>query len=1018
MLAEIALSTEMHAGEGRRETRQPHEDGKGRRQRFASPLALVWGWILSVALTLLSGSAAAETEFFYRCVEGDDLRLAYYSEDHAYIIPHLARCFENSLRFHKRLFHYTPSEPVTVLLQDFDDFGYAGTTTIPYNYLTLGIEPFEQIYDTCPTNERLNWVMNHELVHVLACDQAAGRDRFFRRLFRGKVSATDSNPLSMLYSYLTSPRRYAPRWYHEGLAVFMETWMAGGIGRVLGGYDEMVFRTMVRDGSYFYEYVGLESEGTTQNFQIGQTAYLYGTRFVSYLAYHYGPEKVLRWAQRPSGSAPGYAAQFRRLYGRSLDDEWSRWIAWERGWQQANLDSIRQYPTTPYRVLSRQPLGSASRAFLDPERRRLYTAVRYPGEFAQIAAIDIDSGELSKVCEVTSPGLYYVASLAYDPDGDTLFFTTDNGGRWRDLNAVDLATGEVRCLIEDSRAGDLVFSRPDGALWGVQHHLGKARLVRFPPPYTAWQELLVLPYGKDLFDIDVSLDGQQITGTLAEVDGSQRLIRLDIAGLFLGLSAYDVLWEFKDNTAANFVHSADGRHLYGTSYYTGTSNVFRYDFESQEMACLSNCETGFFRPLPAPPDSLVVFRFTGDGLQPVMIPERAIDDVAPVRYLGQAIVEAHPVVKDWVLGSPREVVLDSTLMTAKRYSGLRSLRLAAAYPIVEGYGDYPAYGLHCDVMDPLWQHKLEVALSYTPHMSLPEEERLHASGSYRHHHWTLDAGYNAADFYDLFGPTKRSFKGTSLGLSYAGYLIDEQPRQLRYTLGLEGFDGLETVPGAQDVETAQDWYLQGMANLRYSDLHGTIGAIEAEKGLQLGLVAASTWSESDFLSCFGNLTWGVLLPWDHSSLWFRTALGQAFGERDDPFSNFYFGGFGNNWVDHGRINRYRQPFSFPGMAISSIAGRNFARGGLEWTLPPLRFRRLGVPALYCNWSRLALFTNLLLTDLDDGQVRQELVDWGAQLNFRVVLFSSLESTFSMGAAIAATEGERPSTELMISLKIL
>ena len=49
----------------------------------------------------------------------------------------------------------------------------------------------------------------------------------------------------------------------------MTTWMNGGIGRVMGGYDEMMFRTMVRDSMHIYDAVGLESEGTTNDFEIG-----------------------------------------------------------------------------------------------------------------------------------------------------------------------------------------------------------------------------------------------------------------------------------------------------------------------------------------------------------------------------------------------------------------------------------------------------------------------------------------------------------------------------------------------------------------------------------------------------------------------------------------------------------------------------------------------------------------------------------------------------------------------------
>ena len=82
------------------------------------------------------------------------------------------------------------------------------------------------------------------------------------------------NPESLLYAYLTIPRFTAPRWYIEGSAVFMETWMGGGVGRAQGGYDEMVFRAMVRDDAYFYDPLGLVSRGTRVDFQVGANAYL------------------------------------------------------------------------------------------------------------------------------------------------------------------------------------------------------------------------------------------------------------------------------------------------------------------------------------------------------------------------------------------------------------------------------------------------------------------------------------------------------------------------------------------------------------------------------------------------------------------------------------------------------------------------------------------------------------------------------------------------------------------------
>jgi hypothetical protein len=49
-----------------------------------------------------------------------------------------------------------------------------------------------------------------------------------------------------VWSYVTVPRWYAPRWYQEGIACFMETWMSGGLGRAMGYYDEMYFRSLVQ----------------------------------------------------------------------------------------------------------------------------------------------------------------------------------------------------------------------------------------------------------------------------------------------------------------------------------------------------------------------------------------------------------------------------------------------------------------------------------------------------------------------------------------------------------------------------------------------------------------------------------------------------------------------------------------------------------------------------------------------------------------------------------------------------
>ncbi len=962
---------------------------------------------------------ADEYEFQNLVFQTENFRIFYNFKEQDYILDHLARCSENSLRYHMGFFGYTPSEEVTIYFNDSDDYGYAGTTTIPNNWLTLGIEPFEYVYDTCPTNERMNWVMNHELVHVVASDQATKGDNLFRGLFFGKVTPTDEDPVSILYSYLTNPRRYAPRWYHEGIAVFMETWMAGGLGRSLTGYDEMTFRTMVRDNRHFYDIVGLESEGTAKDFQIGQNSYLYGTRFLSYLACMYGPEKVIEWAKRDEGSKRYFSSQFKNVYGVGLDDEWSRWIEFERDWQEQNLKTVRDNRVTPYRELSCRPLGSVSREFFDSENRTLYAAINYPGEFAHVAAINVDTGEIRKICEIPTPALYYVCSLAYDDSSSTLFFTTDNSRSWRDINAVNVHTGETRVLLKNIRTGDLVFNRADKSLWGVQHDNGRSSLVQFPPPYEDGYKVMTLKYGKDIFDIDISPDGKYLTGSLSEINGTVRLIRMEIEGLLMMDEAYEVLWEFKKNAPANFVHSPDGKYLFGTSYYTGASNVWRYDFEDRSMKPLSNCETGFFRPLPVSEDSLIAFRYTGEGFVPIMIPNRPVEDVGEVKYLGNEVWKRHPQVGDWVLGSPLEIDIDSVLVARGEYSVIRNLGVNSIYPIAEGYKDYTSLGLRLNLMDPVMLNSLDLAVSYSHTERLPQNERAHLRFKYRYMFWTLTGAYNKADFYDFFGPTKTSRKGYSLALNYDRPIIYNKPRVLEYTIDVAGYGGLERLPDFQNIATSFDEFYTASAELRYKNTRKTIGGVEHEKGPTWKLASSNSYVKSKLYSLVhANVDYGFLLPVDHMSLWLRTSVGHSFGERNEPFANFYFGGFGNNWVDHAEVDRYREFYSFPGVELNEVGGKNYGKLTLELTLPPVRFKRLGVPALYCNWTRLALFSSGIITNVDSRAHRRELVDVGAQLNFKVVLFSSLESTFSLGYAVAAEEGRSPTDEFMVSLKIL
>jgi len=983
-----------------------------------------------LALALAAPPARAQFDM----IQTRDVRLAYHKPTLGFIAPYTAQCFENSLRFYERTFQYQPTERVNLFLDDFSDYMNAGVWGAPHSGMMMHIAPSNDVFETGPSNERIFFAMNHEMAHVVTLDQAAGPDRFWRGLFHGKVREDADDPVTLLYAYATLPRRSAPRWHREGTAVFFETWMSGGLGRAQGPYDEMVFRSMVRDSARFYDPLGLEAEGTKSDFQVGVNAYLYGTRFTSYLAWKYGPESVVRWVARTPGSRASWRSQFAGVYGMKLEDAWRDWVVFERDFQHGNLDAVRRYPATPYRDLSPGALGSLSRTYLDPGARVVYAGFDYPGTVAYLGSIPLDGGPVHRLTDVKGPALYFVTSLAYDPSGRKLYYTTDNND-WRDLICYDLATGNERRLIKDARIGDLVYDRRDSTLWGVRHFNGVSTLVRLRPPYHDYQRVVSFPYGRDLCDLDLSPDGQALTASVSEISGRQTLRLFDIRALEHGDTTSRVLHDFGEAVPANFVFTEDGRYLYGSSYYTGVSNIWRYDLGADSMDIVTNAETGFFRPMPVGHDSLVVLRYTGRGFVPSLVTVKPLTDVNAITFLGHEIAEKYPVVKSWRVPSPATVDLDSVVTSRGPYHPLSHLGLDSVYPIVEGYKSTTAVGLRAQVADPYSMHSLDASASYAPDAGVPADERWHLEGSYRVRSFTLNGYLNRASFYDLFGPTKTSRKGTGASLGYAKALIHDAPRVLEMNAEVAGRAGLDQLPAYQNIPTPPGFDRVVTPSLRFHGkfVRSSLGWVDPEKGYEwrlggdLDMVrfdrATSDYGGTGKLwrgypHTAGSLDLGFPLPLAHTAVWLRTAAGASISKPNEPFANMYFGGFRNNWIDHREPKRYRDLLAFPGVPIDDVGGTSFAKAMVDFNLPPVRFRRAGVLDLYAAWARTSVFAGGITTDPTHSETRRQLANVGIQVDLRLAVLIQQPMTLSVGVAEAFERARQARHEFLLSLRIL
>ena len=230
----------------------------------------------------------------------------------------------------------------------------------------------------------------------------------------------------------------------------------------------------------------------------------------------------------------------------------------------------------------------------------------------------------------------------------------------------------------------------------------------------------------------------------------------------------------------------------------------------------------------------------------------------------------------------------------------------------------------------------------------------------------------------------------------------------------------KTLPGYQNIASDYKNIYVGTINYHKSYLRKSLGAIEPEQGYDWNVYAYSSMAKQTFYpQLVNNFDLGYLLPLRNTSFWLRSSVGQSFGQTDKTNSFFYFGGFGNNFLDYRSSQQYREMSSFPGMEIDAISAINYGKLSMEVNLKPVRFRRLGFKGLYSTYARLTMFGMGLFTNVgyNQPQIRQlNYYSSGTQLDFEIVLFSLLKATLSVGYSKAYSHLKNDD-QFMVSLKL-
>ena len=233
--------------------------------------------------------------------------------------------------------------------------------------------------------------------------------------------------------------------------------------------------------------------------------------------------------------------------------------------------------------------------------------------------------------------------------------------------------------------------------------------------------------------------GDGSSASFGEIDGQAGRARARACeALQKGDATPVAQFDFGPSVPNNFTFSPDGRYLFGSSYYTGVSNIFRYELATRKLEAVIQHRD---RLLPA--DSARRRRadrlpLHGRGFVPGHDRRDSRSRTsAPITFLGERLAEEHPSCKTWNVGSPLAIPYDTMKKDVEPYHLLR--RTAAAnrsIPIVQGYKDTAAVGVRLNFSDPLRLNRAIARRRRTARTrTSPSSERVHLEADYQRYDW-------------------------------------------------------------------------------------------------------------------------------------------------------------------------------------------------------------------------------------------------------------------------------------------
>lgn len=532
---------------------------------------LWFAWCCCVLLFAGREVAAAPAFLKWETLETAHFRVHFHEGAHQYeMAQKVARICEQAHALLVPLVGWEPSRRTEVLFTD--DIDTANGSAV------VTLRPVMRLYADAPDSrsvlndyEDYLWALIvHEYTHILHLDRVEGIPSVINHIF-GKVFV---------------PNGFTPRWLTEGYATYEESNLSAG-GRIRSSLFDMWLRASVVDGRPFRLD---EASHIPTAWPGGSLAYLYGGRFLRYVAERVGPEKLGpyfgHYGSRPIPFAINRSAK--NVFAIDWVTLYDDWIASLTAHYQAQLKPVRDAGITPLRPLTRSGENTDLPRFSRDGSRVFYSEGGRDRRYG-IRSVALDGSDDRLEVPLWQPVVFDLSR-----DNRWLVFAASEVYRENyvaeELFLVDREKqSRPQRLTFGLRGTDPAF-HPDGTRIAFigRSGAGSTYLGEYDLHSRQVRVLFTPPLGERLFTPAYGHDGETLVFT-QQVGRFQQLRRFHFD---------DARVDKLGPTTAMVVEptvGSDGK-VYLSSDRSGIYNVYRLDPATGVSEQLTNLETGAFRP--------------------------------------------------------------------------------------------------------------------------------------------------------------------------------------------------------------------------------------------------------------------------------------------------------------------------------------------------------------------------------------------------------------------------------------